>query len=57
MATWDDSESEEGDYDEEQAVVALMDSDGARSEVLITSEAESDSDEEDELSLTAPQRH
>src|ERR1044072_7945242 len=49
MATWDDSESEEGDSDEEQAAVALMASAGVRSEVIITSEAESDSDEEDEV--------
>src|ERR1044072_7210620 len=49
MATWDDSESEEGDSDEEQAAVALMASSGARSEVLVTSKAESASDEEDEV--------
>src|ERR1044072_6269169 len=49
MATWDDSESEEGDSDEEQAAVALMASDGVRSEVLVTSEADSDSDVEDEV--------
>src|ERR1044072_6507508 len=58
MATWDDSESEEGDSDEEQAVVALMASAGAREEVMVTSEAESDSDEEDEvLSPFSPHEH
>src|ERR1044072_6921563 len=49
MATWDDSESEEEDSDEVRAAVALMASSGAKSDDILTSEAESDSDEEDEV--------
>src|ERR1044072_8673265 len=49
MATWDDSESEEGDSEEEQAATALMARTGKEIEVESASEAESDSDEEDEV--------
>src|ERR1044072_7209805 len=49
MATWDDSESEEGDSEDERAAVALMASSEAKSDVIVTSEAESDSDVEDEV--------
>src|ERR1044072_9418693 len=48
MATWDDSDSEEEDSEEERAVTAFMDRTEGDSEVEPTSEGESDSDKEDE---------
>src|ERR1044072_8682346 len=49
MVTWDDSESEGEDSDEEQAAIALMAITEAGSEVDQPSEVESDSDEENEV--------
>src|ERR1044072_7800890 len=49
MATWDDSESEGEDSDEEQAAIALMALTEVGSEVDQPSEDESDSDEENEV--------
>src|ERR1044072_2032096 len=49
MATWDDSESEEKDSEEEQAATALMARTDEESEDRRMSEAESDSDEENEV--------
>ena len=49
MATWDDSESEEEDYEEEQAAFALMARTDEGPEEKRPSEADSNSDEEDEV--------
>src|ERR1044072_8194459 len=49
MATWDDSESEEEDCEEEQAAFALMARTDEESEGKCSSEADSNSDEEDEV--------
>ena len=49
MATWDNSDSEEEDSEEERAVIAFMARTEDDSEVEPTSEEESDSDKEDEV--------
>src|ERR1044072_1436147 len=49
MVTWDESESEDEGSDDEQGAVPLMASAGDKLEVEVTSKAELDSDEEDEV--------